>query len=73
MRRMQSLRDQESQGVIHRLQGDRTDLGPDGLGHGVGRDVRLSRDRSQDRQPLCCDLNTASAKKGRRVDRHRWR
>ena len=66
----QPLGDQEAQGVIHRLQGDGTNLGPDDFGHGVGRDVGLTRDRPQDRQPLGGDLNAAFPKKGRRVGNH---
>ena len=66
----QPLGDQEAQGVVHRLQGDGADLGPDDLGHGVGRDVRLTRDRPQDRQPLGGDLNTPFTKEGGRIGDH---
>ena len=66
----QPLGDKETQGVVHRLQGDRTDLGPDDFGHGVGRDVGLTRDRPQDRQALGGDLNTPLTKEGRRIPNH---
>ena len=69
----QSLGDQEAEGVVDRLQRDGTDLGPDDLGHGVGRDVGLTRDRAQDRQPLGGDLNTAFTKEVRRIGNHRRR
>ena len=39
----QPLGDQQAERVVHRLQRDRADLGPDGLGHAVGRDVGLTR------------------------------
>ena len=65
------LGDQQAQGVVHRLQRDGTDLGPDDLGHGVGRDVRLTRDRPQHRQPLGRHLNAAFTKKRRRIGHHR--
>lgn len=54
--------DQQAERVVHRLQRDRADLGPDGLGNRVGGDVRLPRDGPQDSQPLGCDLNTELAK-----------
>jgi hypothetical protein len=66
----QPLGDQEAQGVVHGLQRDGTDLGLDDRQDGVGRDVGLTRDRPQDRQPLGGDLNTAFTKKGRRIGSH---
>jgi hypothetical protein len=66
----QSFGNEEDQGVVYRLQGDGTDLGPDDLGHGVGRDVGLTRDRPQDRQPLGGDLNTPFTQEGRRIGSH---
>ena len=66
----QALGDQQAQGVVHRLQRDGADLGPDDLGHGVGRDVRLTRDRPQDRQSLGRDLDAAFTKESCRIGRH---
>jgi hypothetical protein len=66
----QSLGDKETQGVVNRLQGDGTDLDPDDLGHGVGRDVGLTGDRTQDRQPLGGDVNTPFTQEGRRIGNH---
>jgi hypothetical protein len=66
----QTRGDQHAQGVVHRLQRDRANLRPDGLGHGVGRDVRLSSHRAQHRQPLGRHLNAAFSKKPRRVGHH---
>jgi hypothetical protein len=43
----QALSDEEAESVVHRLERDRTDLGPDGFGHTVGRDVGLPRNRPQ--------------------------
>jgi hypothetical protein len=61
------LGDQDSERVVHRLERDGTDLSPDGLGHGVGRDVWLTRDRLQDSQSLGRDLNTVLPKQLSRV------
>src|SRR5688572_18030627 len=47
-----TLGDQHTEGVVHRLERDSTDLGPDRLGHGVSGDVGSTRDRSQDSQSL---------------------
>jgi hypothetical protein len=66
----QPLGDQQTQRVVHRLEGDGTDLGSDDGGDGVSRDVGLIRDSPQDRQPLGGDLNAAFTKKGRRIARH---
>ena len=66
----EALGDQDAERVVDRLQRDGADLGPDDLGHGVGRDVRLSRDRPQDGQSLGGDLNAALAKAARRVSDH---
>ena len=66
----QAFGDQHAEGVVHRLQRDGADLGPDDLGHAVGRDVRLTRDRPQHRQSLGRDLNAAFTKKRRRVDHY---
>ena len=54
--------DQDAESVVHRLERDRTDLGPHDLGHLVGRDVRLPCHCPKDRQSLGRDLNTAFTK-----------
>ena len=64
------LGDQDAEGVVHRLERDGTDLGPDGLGHGVGRDVGLTGNRPQDSQSLRRHLDTALTKKFSRVSGH---
>jgi hypothetical protein len=53
----QALGDQEAKGVVHRLERNGTDLGPDELGRTVGRDVGLTRYRPEDSQSLGGDLN----------------
>ena len=58
----QALGDQQAKRVVHRLQRDGADFGPDDLGYGVGGDVRLTGYRSQHRQALCGDLDTALPK-----------
>ena len=59
--------DQEAESVVHRLERDGADLGPDDLGHAVGGDVRLPRDRPQDRQSLGRDLNPVLTKEVGRI------
>ena len=54
----ETLGDQDAEGVVHRLERDGTDLGPDSLGHRVGRDVGLTRYCLQDSQSLGRDLNS---------------
>ena len=56
------LGDQNPQGVVHRLQRDRPNFGPDDLGHAVGRNVGLTRYGPQYSQSLGRDLNAALAK-----------
>jgi len=46
------------------------DLGPDRLGHGVGRDVGLSRHRAQDRQALRRHLETVLSEEISRCEGH---
>jgi hypothetical protein len=70
MRRIRPSGDQDAEGVVHRLERDGTDLGPDGLGDGVGRDVGPTRDRPQDSQSLRCHLDTALTKAVSRVSGH---
>ena len=66
----QPLGDQDAEGVVDRLERDRPDLGPHGLGHRVGGDVRPTRDRPQDGQSLGRNLNTVLSKKVSRVGGH---
>ena len=66
----QPFGDQQGQGVVDRLQRDGADLGPDGVGDGVGRDVRLIRNRPQHRQALGRHLNTTFTEQGRRFVCH---
>jgi hypothetical protein len=55
------------------LERDGTDLGSDDLGHTVGRNVRLTCDRSQDCQSLGRDLNATLTKEAGGVVRHAYR
>ena len=66
----QPFGDQDAEGVVHRLERDGADLGPDDLGHAVGRDVGLTRDRPQDGQALGRDLDAALTKEASRVGQH---
>jgi len=62
--------DQDAEGVVHRLERDGSDLGPDDFGHAVGRDVRLPGDRPQDSQSLGRDLNATLTKEVSRLKGH---
>ena len=62
--------DQEAEGVVHRLERDGTNLGPDCLGDAVGRDMRLTGNRPQHRQSLGGYLNPALSKEFCRVRSH---
>ena len=62
--------DQHAEGVVYRLKRDGSYLGPDGLGHGVGRDVGLTRNRPQDSQSLGRHLDTALPKEVSGVGDH---
>jgi len=59
----QTLRHEQSERVVHRLQGDRANLRANDVGHGIGGDVRLRGYGSEHGQPLRCDLNTALTEK----------
>jgi hypothetical protein len=48
--------------VVHRLERDRTDLGPDRFGDGIRRDVGPARDGPEDGEPLRRDLDAALTK-----------
>ena len=58
----QAFGDQNPEGVVHRLERDGTDFGPDDFGYAVSGDVGLTRDRPQDGQSLGRDLNAALTK-----------
>jgi hypothetical protein len=64
------MRDQEGKGVVHRLQGDGPDLGPDRVGHGVGGNVGLTRYCPKNRQSLGRNLDTPLPKQICRVEGH---
>ena len=66
----QALGHQQAKRVVHRLQRDGADFGPDDVGDGVGRDVRLPRDCSQHCQALCGDVDTALPKDVCRSSNH---
>ena len=66
----QAFGDQDAEGVVHRLERDGTDFGPDGVGHGVGGDVGLAGNRAQDCQSLRSHLNAALPKEVSRVGGH---
>ena len=61
---------QHAERVVHRLQRDGADFGSHRLRNRVGGDVRMTRDRAQDGEPLRRDLNAMLAKKAGRVGRH---
>jgi hypothetical protein len=62
--------DQDAEHVVHRLDRDGAHLRPDGLGHGIGRHVGLTRNRSQDGQALARDSVAALTKQVGRVGGH---
>ena len=62
--------DQDAEGVVHRLERDRTDLRSDGLGHAIRGDMRLTRYRAQHSQPLGRHLKAVLTKKLRGVSHH---
>jgi hypothetical protein len=66
----QAFRDQNPEGVVHRLQRDGADLTADGLGESIGRRVGLIRYCAQDSQSLRGDLNPAVPKQVCRVGCH---
>jgi hypothetical protein len=61
---------QNGQGVVHRLERDGADVGPNGPGYGVGRDVGFARYRPQDGQSLGRNLNAALTKEVSLAVRH---
>ena len=58
---------QEAERVVDGLERDRANLCSDDLGDCVGRDMRLTRHRAENRQPLGRHLNTELTKKIDRV------
>lgn len=62
--------DQEAEGVLHGLERNGPDLGPDELRHAVGADVGLPSDRPQDGQALGRDLNATLTKEVCRLGGH---
>jgi hypothetical protein len=62
--------DQHAESVVHRLERNGADLGPDGLGHGVGRYVGLTRYSPQDTQSLRRYLDSALPKDVSRIVGH---
>jgi len=66
----EAFSDQNTERVVHRLQRDSPNLGPDHLGHAVGRDVGPGRYRPQDSQSLGRYLDTALPKEISRVSGH---
>lgn len=66
----ESFGDQNAEGVIDRLERDRTDLSSDRFGHRIGCDVRLSRDDAKDGQTLGCDLDASLPQQLRGIDVH---
>jgi hypothetical protein len=61
---------ENTEGVVHRLERDGADLRADRLGHIVGRDVRTGRHGPQDGQSLGRDLNATLTKERCRINRH---
>ncbi len=59
----ESLLGQHTECVVHRLTRDGSDLSFSDLGHTIGRDVRLPRNRPQHGQALSSDLDVVLAKK----------
>ena len=66
----QPLGREDTERVIHRLDRDGADLGPDGVGDRIGSDVRLSGDGAQDGQPLGRHLNSALPEELSRIGCH---
>ena len=66
----QPFGDQNAERVVDRLERDCTNLRPDRISHGVRCDVRLTRHRAHNSQPLSGDLNTALPKEVCRVSDH---
>ena len=66
----QSLSSHEAERVVHGLQRNGSNLRPYGIGHGVGRDMRLTRDSPQNRESLGRHLDAAITEEIGRIDGH---
>jgi hypothetical protein len=64
------LGDEQTERVVHGLEGDAADLRPHDVRDGVGRDVGPAGDRPQHGQSLRGDLNAVLAKEGSRIATH---
>lgn len=62
---------QDAERVVDRLQGNRANFRPDGFGHAIRGDMRVTRDRPQHGQPLGRDLKAVLTKDLRGVSHHR--
>ena len=64
------LVDEDTERVVHGLPGDGAEFAANGLGHTVGGDVRGVADGTEDREPLCGDLQAAAAQHAPEVLTH---
>jgi hypothetical protein len=62
--------DEQREGVVDRLERNRTDIRADPFGHAIRGDVRLTGDDAHDREPLRSDVNAALAQERGRVAVH---
>jgi hypothetical protein len=62
--------DEQREGVVDRLERNRTDIRADPFGHAIRGDVRLTGDDAHDREPLRGDVNAALAQERGRVAVH---
>jgi len=53
------LGDEDAERVVHRLEGNRTDLSSNGFGHSISCDVRLRSHHAEHCQSLRCDLDAS--------------
>jgi hypothetical protein len=61
---------QNAERVVHRLERDGTDLGPNGIGNAVSGDMRPTSNGPQHSQPLSRYLNTVLPEEVCRVNHH---
>ena len=66
----ETRRDQHTKRVVHRLERDGPDFGSHHLGHPIGSDMRLTRDRPENSQALGGDLNAVLTKQIGRFGGH---
>lgn len=69
----ESFGDEKAEGVVDRLERDRTDLGPHHVRDRIGRDVGTARDCPEDGQSLGCYLDSALAEEFSRIRAHAGR